>query len=301
MVARTTAVLYDKALQPTGLSSSQFSALRNIYRFAPLGISELAKVMLLERTTLTRNLELLTAKGLLELQASASDGRVLKPILTPLGVVTLESAIPRWRLAQRRFFGGLGAPGWADLLSTLRATAAINERAPHRLYVASKDFASAAVEEGPGIDELDTQRCANSTLRGAARHVTREYDAALRALNVKSTQLHVLTAIDENPNCRLQDLAALLSLDQSSATLAVAGMRRSGWIESAQKKGREPRASRPHGLALTSSGQLILSKALPLWRQMQTAKASNCPDQALLKWGATFDNALVAALKAQIG
>jgi hypothetical protein len=55
MVARTTAVLYDKALQPAGLSSSQFSALRNIYRFVPLGISQLAKVMLLERTTLTRN------------------------------------------------------------------------------------------------------------------------------------------------------------------------------------------------------------------------------------------------------
>ncbi|HEX9464329.1 MAG TPA: MarR family transcriptional regulator [Alphaproteobacteria bacterium] len=300
MVARTTGVLYDKALQPTGLSSSQFSALRNIYRFVPFGISELAKVMLLERTTLTRNLELLTAKGLLELRASTSDGRVYKPMLTPLGIDTLKSAIPRWRLAQRRFFGGLGAPGWADLLSTLRATAAINEHAPHRLYVASKESASVDVEKGPGIDQLDTQRCANSTLRGAARHVTREYDAALRTLGIKSTQLHVLAAIDENPNCRLQGLAALLSLDQSSATLAVSGMRRAGWIESEQKKGREPAASRPHGLALTPSGQLILSKAVPLWLQTQTIKARAGPDQALLKWSTTFDNALVAALKAQI-
>lgn len=300
MVARTTAVLYDKALQPAGLSSSQFSALRNIYRFVPLGISQLAKVMLLERTTLTRNLDLLKAQGLLELHASRVDARIFMPVLTSRGVETLKAAAPRWRFAQRRFFGGLGASGWAELLSTLRASAAINEQAPHRLYVEVPDAVAVGVEEGPGIDLLDTQRCANSTLRGAARYVTREYDGALRAVGLKATQLHVLAAIDENPQCRPLDLATLLSLDQASITLTLSSMRRAGWVE-AKKGGQEyPDEAGPRGVTLSPEGRAILLKSLPVWRQAQSAKLHNGPSQALLKWSAAIDNALVAALKAQI-
>jgi DNA-binding MarR family transcriptional regulator len=300
MVARTTAVLYDKALQPTGLSSSQFSALRNIYRFAPLGITELAKVMLLERTTLTRSLEILKEQGLVELRESTADARVFTPALTSHGVSTLKAAAPRWRLAQRRFFGGLGALGWAELLSVLRAAAAINEQPPHRLYVEVPDTVAAGVEEGPGIDLLDTQRCANSTLRGAARYVTREYDTALREIGLKSTQLHVLAAIDENPKCRPLDLAALLSLDQASVTLMLSSMRRAGWVEA--KKGRQERSDEagPRGVTLSPKGLAILSRALPVWRQVQSAKIHKGPSEALLKWSAAIDDALLAALRAQI-
>jgi DNA-binding MarR family transcriptional regulator len=300
MAARTTAVLYDRALQPAGLNSSQFSALRNIYRFVPLGITELAKVMLLERTTLTRNLELLKAQGLLELRGSTADARIFTPVLTSRGVETLKAAAPRWRFAQRRFFGGLGASGWAELLSTLRAASAINEQAPQRLYVEAPDAVAAGVEEGPGIDLLDTQRCANSTLRGAARYVTREYDGALREVGLKSTQLHVLAAIDENPQCRPLDLATLLSLDQASITLTLSSMRRAGWVEA--KRGLRERSDEPgpQGVSLSPEGRAILSKALPVWRQAQLAKLRHGPSGALLKWSAAIDNALVAALKAQL-
>jgi DNA-binding MarR family transcriptional regulator len=294
------AVLYDKALQPTGLSSSQFSALRNIYRFVPLGITELAKVMLLERTTLTRNLEILKAQGLLELQASTADARIFTPALTPLGVETLKAAAPRWRFAQRRFFGGLGTSGWAELLSALRAAAAVNEQAPYRLYVEVPGVEAVGMEEGPGIDLLDTQRCANSTLRGAARYVTREYDSALREVGLRSTQLHVLAAIDENPQRRALDLANLLALDQASITLALSSMRRAGWVEAKRDAQERRDGVRPKGIALSEEGRAILSKAIPVWQQAQLAKLQDNPGPALLKWSAAIDNALVAALKAQV-
>jgi len=300
MVARTTAVLYDKALKPSGLSSAQFSALRNIYRFVPLRISELSKVMLLERTTLTRNLELLQEQGLLELQGSTEDARVFTPVLTTRGVRTLKTAAPRWRLAQRRFFGGLGAAGWSQLLAALRAIAAINEQAPHRLYVGTPDALAPAMIEGPGVDLLDTQRCANSTLRGAARYVTREYDAALRDLGIKVTQLHVLAAIDENPEARPLDLATLLSLDKASMTLALAGLRRVGWVEIQRHIQTGADALDARSIALSDGGQAILTKARAVWSKMQTAKLSEAPSGSLLEWSAAIDNALVAALKAQI-
>jgi hypothetical protein len=53
-------------------------------------------------------------------------------------------------------------------------------------------------------------------------------------------------------------------------------------------------------VTLSPEGRAILLKSLPVWRQAQSAKLQNGPSQALLKWSAAIDNALVAALKAQI-
>jgi DNA-binding MarR family transcriptional regulator len=288
MIARTTAVLYDTALQPVGLNSSQFSALRNIYRFVPLGVSQLADVMLLERTTLTRNLQLLSAMALVELQVSESDKRVQIPILTNAGLEKLKAAVPKWRLAQRRFLGGLGAEGWNEILSTVRAAAALNEEAPRRLYVVSHGAEAVDPDGSSAAESVDFQRCANSTVRGAARYITREYDAALRPEEIKSTQFHVLAAISENRNSRVQDIAALLALDQASTTLAINGMQRLKWIEKAK-----PRSV---GLALTPAGFSMLEEATPLWRKAQRSRAAN---GTLSKWNGSLDKALVAALKAR--
>jgi MarR family transcriptional regulator, organic hydroperoxide resistance regulator len=289
MIARTTAVLYDTAMQPVGLNSSQFSALRNIYRFVPLGVSQLADVMLLERTTLTRNLQLLSKKALVELQISENDKRIQIPILTNAGIETLKAAIPKWRLAQRRFLGGLGTDGWNEILSTLRTAAALNEQAPRRLYVTSHGAEAVDPDGNSALESVDFQRCANSTLRGAARYITREYDATLRPKQIKATQFHILAAISENRNARVQDIAALLALDQASTTLAVNGMKRLKWIEKAK--------SPSIGLALGPTGFSMLEAATPLWRKAQRSRTA--ADGTLSKWNRSLDKALVAALKAK--
>ncbi len=289
MIARTTAVLYDTALQPVGLNSSQFSALRNIYRFVPLGVSQLADVMLLERTTLTRNLQLLSAMALVKLQVSESDKRIQIPILTNAGLEKLKAAVPKWRLAQRRFLGGLGVEGWNEILSTIRAAAALNEEAPRRLSVVSHGAEAVDPAGSSASESVDFQRCANSTVRGAARYITREYDATLRPEEIKSTQFHVLAAISENRNSRVQDISALLALDQASTTLAINGMKRLRWIEKAK-----PLSA---GLALTPAGFSMLEEATPLWRKAQRSRAA--ADGTLSKWNGSLDKALVAALKAR--
>jgi DNA-binding MarR family transcriptional regulator len=294
MIARRTAVLYDAAFQPVGLTSSQFSALRNIYRFVPLGISELADVMLVERTTLTRNLELLRDEGLLTLSASEMDGRVFVPQLTVKGVKTLQTAIPKWRNVQRQFLGAIGTTGWRELLLSLRAVAAINEQVPRHLYVISPRKESGDPSGTAGSEPLDLQRCANSTMRGAARFITREYEAALRPTGLKAPQFHILAAILENDRPRIGDLASLLVLDQSSTTLTVAAMRKKGWIE--PKPSKKSSSTHPRGLALTTAGKALLSEATSLWNDVQRAKTKSASKQAMLKWTHDFDRALVAAL-----
>src|SRR3954454_25406477 len=58
--------LYDDALAPAGLRLTQFALLRALKRSGPIGISELAARELLDRTALSRNLDPLIARGLVE-------------------------------------------------------------------------------------------------------------------------------------------------------------------------------------------------------------------------------------------
>ena len=271
-------MLYDRALQPAGLNSSQFSALRNIPVCAARH-HRACQGHAAQRTTLTRNLELLKAQGLLELRGSTADARIFTPVLTSRGVETLKAAAPRWRFAQRRFFGGLGASGWADCSRRYAQPRAINEQAPQRLYVGSADAVAAGVEEGPAIDLLDTQRCANRYSPGRRPLCHQGIRWRIKGGRPQSTQLHVLAASIENPQCRPLDLATLLSLDQASITLTLSSMRRAGWVEATRGLGNASDKPGPQGVSSGPEGRAILSKALPVsgarrnWPSFATGRA----------------------------
>ena len=49
--------MYDEALKPSGLRVTQFSLLSVVKNNGPIGITELAELMVTDRTTLTRNLK----------------------------------------------------------------------------------------------------------------------------------------------------------------------------------------------------------------------------------------------------
>lgn len=300
MASRSTTMLYDAALQPTDLSSSQFSALRNIHRFEPKGVAELAKIMLLERTTLTRNMDLLEERGFVRLHATERDGRVRRPELTGRGERKLEAAIPRWRTAQRKMLSGLGAQGWVDLQSTLRTIAAINDLPPERLYEFAKGpntWAKGEVE--PELDSAEMQRCVNSTLRGGSRYLTRQYDAELRRHGLKTTQFHVLAAIDENPGVRITELASLLALDQASATLAVAAMRRLGWVQMNEDRSIPDPEVPSKAIELTREGTAVFSSSLKSWRACATRKLAGADRKELTRWSSAIGKALTTALNAK--
>src|SRR5271155_1380911 len=56
--------VYDKALRPAGIKCTQFSLLVTIRAMQPATLSRIADHIDMDRTTLTRNLDVLAASGL---------------------------------------------------------------------------------------------------------------------------------------------------------------------------------------------------------------------------------------------
>ena len=118
--ARAVTQAYDQALRPSGLRATQFSLLSAVENRGPLGMTALAKALVTDRTTLTRNLKPLIAVGLLEVVEGA-DRRERPIALTAKGRRSLAKAVPMWRKAQVHMTDGLGHERWAGLLGDLDA------------------------------------------------------------------------------------------------------------------------------------------------------------------------------------
>ena len=107
--------VYDEFLQPSGLRSTQFSLLAAVALAHEMPLTRLAEMLVLDRTTLTRNLKPLERDGLLVIEA-ATDRRVHPIRMTPHGLQVLKAALPCWRQAQERIKALLGRDDW-DVLS----------------------------------------------------------------------------------------------------------------------------------------------------------------------------------------
>jgi DNA-binding MarR family transcriptional regulator len=122
--ARHVTQLYDQILAPVGLHVTQFSILAKLKRLGPLTINALAKDMVMDRTTLSRNVLPLERDGLIKIEASAADGRAKELYLTKAGEKRLQAGSGAWAHAQTRFETGFGAQRAADLRAMLRAVIA---------------------------------------------------------------------------------------------------------------------------------------------------------------------------------
>ena len=120
--ARAVTQMYDQALKPSGLRGTQFSLLVAARRAGPRGIGELAELLVMDRTTLTRNLKPLLDQGLLE-RIEGADRRRRAVAITARGRAALARAFPYWREAQASLAGSLGRARWRRLLGDLRDTA----------------------------------------------------------------------------------------------------------------------------------------------------------------------------------
>src|SRR5215470_10935189 len=94
--ARHVTQCYDQFLAPTGLRTTQFSILAKIKRKGPLTINALAEDLVMDRTTLGRNILPLERDGLIKLQPAASDGRAKELHLTKAGETRLQAARKGW-------------------------------------------------------------------------------------------------------------------------------------------------------------------------------------------------------------
>lgn len=112
---------FDEILDPCGLRSTQVVLLLELARSGPMTMTRLAEALVMDKSTLTRNLKPLRARGLVDLDASA--GRHKLAVLTDQGVERLRAAVPLWRQAQEEFLQTLGNADWPAMLTVLdRAT-----------------------------------------------------------------------------------------------------------------------------------------------------------------------------------
>jgi DNA-binding MarR family transcriptional regulator len=117
--------IYDEALAPSGLKITMFRLLRRISEAGQPTISELARIVDLDRSTLGRNLKVLERSGHVQL-AGGQDERSKIVSLTAKGRSRLEKALPLWAKAQRTMQTRLGDEKAAvyGILSKLNRTAA---------------------------------------------------------------------------------------------------------------------------------------------------------------------------------
>jgi DNA-binding MarR family transcriptional regulator len=119
--ARAITQLFDEVLQPTGLRSTQFPLLVVVARLREAPVTQLAEELVMDRTTLARNLKPLESQGLLTIEAGTDRRRHLVR-LTERGRQALARALPYWEQAQHQVVTRLGHEQWHALQASLKAT-----------------------------------------------------------------------------------------------------------------------------------------------------------------------------------
>ncbi len=118
--ARRASAFYDAALAPFGLRVSQFGILARLRRDGPRGIQALAAELVMDRTTLGRNIRPLERDGLLCALTDPADGRSRLLSVTPRGAALVDAAWPAWSAAQAGFEARYGAAPAAALQAALQ-------------------------------------------------------------------------------------------------------------------------------------------------------------------------------------
>jgi DNA-binding MarR family transcriptional regulator len=124
MASRAVTRLYDDILRPTGLRATQLAVLVAVGNEDATSITELAKFMGMDRSTLTRNLTPLEREGLIRVGNEGwRRSRIVE--ITNKGRSRLREALPFWEKAQQTMRQKLGGRRWpvimADLDDLIRA------------------------------------------------------------------------------------------------------------------------------------------------------------------------------------
>jgi DNA-binding MarR family transcriptional regulator len=121
--ARALARRFDEALRPAGLTNGQFSLLMSLNRPKPPSMGPVAKLLAMDRTTLTAALKPLEKRGLVRIEADPKDRRSRLLALTDAGRAALAAAVPIWRATHVAVEATLPPPGADGLRHALAALA----------------------------------------------------------------------------------------------------------------------------------------------------------------------------------
>jgi DNA-binding MarR family transcriptional regulator len=118
--ARAITNLYDTVLRPTKLRATHAILLMAIATAGTPTISQLAEAMVMDRTTVARELKPLEDQGLVQI-TPGGDRRTRQVQLTDAGYAKQREVIPLWRQAQARIIAaGLGYERWSRLYDDLQ-------------------------------------------------------------------------------------------------------------------------------------------------------------------------------------
>lgn len=106
--ARALARRFDEVYRPIGLTSGQFSLIISLNRPAPAAFAGVARLLSMDRTTLTAALKPLVRRGLVDISIDPDDRRARRLALTDEGRAVLARAMPLWERAHAEIEARLG-------------------------------------------------------------------------------------------------------------------------------------------------------------------------------------------------
>ena len=123
--ARHITQFYDHYLAPSGLRTTQFSILAKLRRLGSTTINALAAEMVMDRTTLGRNILPLERDGLVAVEQGTRDRRSKELRVTAAGEARFRAGTKGWVQAQRQFETAFGTKRTTDMRAILHAVTAI--------------------------------------------------------------------------------------------------------------------------------------------------------------------------------
>lgn len=124
--SRAVTHFYDNALAPSGIGIAQMGLLIAIQLHTGATRTEIAHVLVMDRTTLVRNLKLLEREGLIE-TTEGEDRRTRAISLTDKGGAAIKAAYPYWQEAQRLLVDQVGTDEWDAVRSGLKSLEGLYE------------------------------------------------------------------------------------------------------------------------------------------------------------------------------
>lgn len=124
---RVVTKMYAETLEPTGLQKTQFTLLVMVAILNQSTVSDLADMLVMDQTTVTRGLDLLKKQGLIE-SIPGEDRRIRLVTLTSHGEEMLVKAMPLWEQAQSKMLDELGTENSKKLLELLSEVVMIAQK-----------------------------------------------------------------------------------------------------------------------------------------------------------------------------
>ncbi|NIP39486.1 MAG: winged helix-turn-helix transcriptional regulator [Candidatus Dadabacteria bacterium] len=110
--------IFDDAFKDIDFRSTQFTPLVMIFANGPITVNKLSENLVMDRTTLGRNLKPLERDGLIKIEPGIDKRQKLISI-TDKGIKLLNRAYPIWQKTQKKILNQIGETNWQGMLKEI--------------------------------------------------------------------------------------------------------------------------------------------------------------------------------------